>query len=101
MMTSDPVAAAIKQLAGLGPFDPDRFEKRLQYVQVDERRPVKRRKRRPRLTTIIRQAMKAGLTVTEIRPDGTLITGKPGETTPTGTSIELDDAAPVDRSDWN
>ena len=41
--------------------------------------PAKRRKRRPSLRTLIEQAQKAGLTVTAIRPDGTLIIGKPGE----------------------
>jgi hypothetical protein len=48
---------------------------------------------------LIRQATKAGLSVTAIRPDGTLITGKPDEGPANG--IELDDAAPIDRSDWN
>ena len=45
---------------------------------VDDTGPVKRRKRRPTFATIIRQADKAGLTVTAIRPDGTIVVGKPG-----------------------
>jgi hypothetical protein len=36
-----------------------------------------RRKRRPSLTTLIKQAERAGLTVAEIRPDGTIVIGKP------------------------
>jgi hypothetical protein len=34
----------------------------------------KRRQRRPSTSTLIRQAVMAGLTVTAIRPDGTLVT---------------------------
>jgi len=41
--------------------------------------PPKRRQRRPSTATLIKQAQKAGLTVTAIKPDGTIVTGKPGE----------------------
>jgi hypothetical protein len=42
--------------------------------------PRRTRTRKPSLATRIRQATKAGLAVTAIRPDDTLITGKAGET---------------------
>lgn len=47
---------------------------------VEDAEPTKRRKRRPSILTRIRQAQRAGLTVAEIRPDGTLVIGKPGDT---------------------
>ena len=96
------MVAAVEQLARLRPFHVERFEKRLIHVEVDERRSVKRRERKPSLRQRIQQVTKAGLTITAIQPDGTLIIGEPSEAKLTDASdLDLDDAALIDRSDWN
>jgi hypothetical protein len=70
-------------------------------VEPTDAEPIEpmRRTRRPSLSTIIKQAEKAGLSVTEIRPDGTVITGKSDEAKP--TNIDLNGAAPIDHSEWD
>jgi len=61
--------------------------------------PIKRRKRKPTLTSVARQAAKARVAVAayDVRPDGTIrvVIGKPG-----AVSVDLDDTIP-DRSEWN
>lgn len=49
-------------------------------LPVGEDAKPKRRKRRPSTATLIKRAERAGPTVTAIKPDGTLITGKPDAT---------------------
>ena len=44
--------------------------------------PKPTRMRKPSLAQRIRQATKAGLSVTAVQPDGTLVVGKPGEAKP-------------------
>jgi hypothetical protein len=81
--------------------DPDLLQ-RLSSTDVvigdDGEDSPRRRQRKPSLTSIIRQAAKAGVEIAgyEVRPDGTIkiVTGKPvGD-------IELDDSASSDPK-WN
>ena len=62
--------------------------------------PITRRKRRPTLASVAKQAAKAGVDVAayDVRPDGTVrvIIGKPG-----AVSVDLDDTTIPDRSEWN
>jgi hypothetical protein len=49
-------------------------------ASIEDKNPVKRRKRQQSLTTRIRLVQKAGLSIAAVKPDGTIITtGKPGE----------------------
>ena len=67
------------------------------YVRIAVRRT---RKRQLTLVSVAKQAAKAGIPVAryEVKPDGTIgiVVGKPGE-----ANVDLDDAPPIDRSEWN
>ena len=73
---------------------------RMLKQMLQEPKPTRTRKRRPTLTKIVRQATKAGLSVTGIRPDGTLVVGKPGETSIDASDIETDEAMLEARREW-
>jgi len=76
----------------------------VEVLLIDKGMPVEqpkppRRKRKPILASVSRQARTAGIEVAayEVRPDGMIkvITGKPTVVS------DGDDASPIDRSEWN
>jgi hypothetical protein len=72
---------------------------RLRLERAIEQPKPPRRKRKPTLASVSRQARTAGIEVAayEVRPDGTIkvITGKPTVVS------DGDDTTPIDRSEWN
>ena len=72
---------------------------RLRLERAIEQPKPPRRKRKPTLASVSRQARTAGIEVAayEVRPDGTIkvITGKPTVVS------DNDDTTPIDRSEWN
>ena len=74
------------------------------WRQIDGRgaKAVKQtRMRKPSLRQRIQQVTKAGLTIKAVQVDGTLIIGKPDEAKPDADADAIDNATPIDRSDWN
>ena len=76
----------------------------VEVLLIDKGMPVEqpkppRRKRKPTLASVSRQARTAGIEVAayEVRPDGTIkvIIGKPTVVS------DGDDTTPIDRSEWN
>jgi hypothetical protein len=76
------------------------FEEWQQRASEQAQQPARTRKRKQTLAGVAKQAAKAGIPVAgyEVRPDGSIgvVTGKPA-----GNGIDMDDAAPIDRSEWH